>query len=167
MLVSQVEILSIVNNSVFEQKFNPPKKIAISYMLTVLFGLRCWSNIGREYSVPGAQELSIGEGCNTKGIITHELMHALGFWHEQSRTDRDNYIAVLWENIKKGSKYINNNATLVTVVVRDGSDKLVSWPLVVLKALVMLSCIICFEVNWGSLPISLSRYQRTSCELYL
>ena len=85
-------------------------------MLCVLFGLRCWSNIGREYNVPGAQELSIGEGCNTKGIITHELMHALGFWHEQSRTDRDDYIAVLWENIKKGSKCINNNTTLV----RDG-----------------------------------------------
>lgn len=83
-------------------------------MLTVLFGLRCWSNIGREYNVPGAQELSIGEGCNTKGIITHELMHALGFWHEQSRTDRDDYIAVLWENIKNGSKCFNNNAALVT-----------------------------------------------------
>lgn len=82
-------------------------------MLTVLFGLRCWSNIGREYNVPGAQELSIGEGCNTKGIITHELMHALGFWHEQSRTDRDDYIAVLWENVKNGSKCFNKNATLV------------------------------------------------------
>ena len=74
-------------------------------MLIVLFGLRCWSNVGREYSVPGAQELSIGHGCNRKGIITHELLHALGFWHEQSRTDRDNYIAVLWENIKEGRKY--------------------------------------------------------------
>ena len=121
-------------------------------MLTVLFGLRCWSNIGREYSVPGAQELSIGEGCNTKGIITHELMHALGFWHEQSRTDRDDYIAVLWENIKKGSNWsINKNATLVTGVVKDDSDKLVSWPLVVLKVLVMLSCIIYFEIQLGKL----------------
>ena len=74
--------------------------------------------------MPGAQELSIGEGCNTKGIITHELMHALGFWHEQSRTDRDDYIAVLWENIKKGSIYINNNKRYLEMT----GDKLVSWP---------------------------------------
>ena len=49
------------------------------------------------------QELSIGEGCNNKGIIMHELMHALGFWHEQARSDRDDYLEVLWENIKKGT----------------------------------------------------------------
>ena len=50
----------------------------------------------------GAQLLSIGKGCNEKGIILHEMLHALGFWHEQSRTDRDDYIHVLWENVDKG-----------------------------------------------------------------
>ena len=50
----------------------------------------------------GPQLLSIGPGCDKKGIIMHELMHAAGFWHEQSRTDRNKYVEILWENVAKG-----------------------------------------------------------------
>ena len=66
---------------------------------------RCWSFIGRLYWRKGAQSLSLGEKCNNKGIIMHELMHAVGFWHEQSRPDRDQYVEIIWENIKKGESY--------------------------------------------------------------
>lgn len=65
----------------------------------------CFSPVGRQYASPGAQELSIGIGCNHKGIIMHELLHALGFWHEQSRSDRDDFLEVLWENIQKGQEH--------------------------------------------------------------
>jgi hypothetical protein len=33
--------------------------------------------------------------------LVHELMHVLGFYHEQQRPDRDLYISVLYQNIVK------------------------------------------------------------------
>ncbi|XP_062386884.1 zinc metalloproteinase nas-38-like [Sardina pilchardus] len=63
----------------------------------------CWSRVGRS---GGGQPLSLSRpGCVWKSVIQHELLHALGFYHEQSRSDRDKYIRINWEYITKGKAY--------------------------------------------------------------
>lgn len=68
-------------------------------MKTIFFLLRCYSHIGRQ---GGRQEVSIGRGCEYKATTIHEMMHAIGFYHEQSRRDRDSFVTVNFHNIVKG-----------------------------------------------------------------
>ncbi|MDP7032577.1 MAG: FG-GAP-like repeat-containing protein [Gemmatimonadota bacterium] len=58
-----------------------------------------WSYVGRQ---GGAQDISI-YNWNYPLIICHEIMHALGVWHEQQRTDRDTYVQINWGNIEAGA----------------------------------------------------------------
>jgi hypothetical protein len=62
-------------------------------------GSGCWSYVGR---LGGRQELNYeAPGCiNARGPGPHELMHAVGFNHEHSRSDRDQYVRILWNNIE-------------------------------------------------------------------
>ncbi|XP_063970709.1 uncharacterized protein LOC129282127 [Lytechinus pictus] len=62
--------------------------------------LGCWSMVGR---TGGRQKISLSGTCRgSRGVIMHELMHAIGFRHEHNRPDRDGYIDVYWQNIKEG-----------------------------------------------------------------
>ncbi|NXH85198.1 ASTL metalloendopeptidase, partial [Edolisoma coerulescens] len=62
----------------------------------------CWSNYGR---VGGGQTVSVMKGgCMWKGVIQHELEHALGFLHEHSRSDRDKHVKIMWEYISPADR---------------------------------------------------------------
>ncbi|XP_068712093.1 uncharacterized protein [Montipora foliosa] len=63
----------------------------------------CSSYVGR---IGGHQTISVG---NTEGSITcrhgnivHEIAHSLGFFHEHSRPDRDQFVEVHWRNVESG-----------------------------------------------------------------
>uniref|UniRef100_A0A667XYQ5 Metalloendopeptidase n=1 Tax=Myripristis murdjan TaxID=586833 RepID=A0A667XYQ5_9TELE len=63
----------------------------------------CWSYVGNQHG--GNQSLSIGQWCDHIAIVEHEFLHALGFWHEQSRYDRDDHVTIVWENIEEGKEH--------------------------------------------------------------
>uniref|UniRef100_A0A0K0E5J7 Metalloendopeptidase n=1 Tax=Strongyloides stercoralis TaxID=6248 RepID=A0A0K0E5J7_STRER len=63
-------------------------------------GIGCWSITGLFYT-NHVQDISLGDKCDYfYGSVQHETSHALGLYHEQSRSDRDKYIKILKENVK-------------------------------------------------------------------
>jgi hypothetical protein len=55
----------------------------------------CLSTLGKS---GGMQPIKLADSCEWPQVV-HEMMHSLGFIHEQSRPDRDSYIEILWPNI--------------------------------------------------------------------
>lgn len=83
-------------------RFRPKIENDTNYIVITNSNSGCWSSVGKQ---GGRQSVNLqGNMClrNQIGTAIHELMHALGFTHEQNRYERDDYVEILWENIKSG-----------------------------------------------------------------
>ncbi|KZC10613.1 PREDICTED: zinc metalloproteinase nas-13-like [Dufourea novaeangliae] len=82
-------------------KFKPYTGEENDYIRITAGETGCWSSVGR---VGGRQDVNLQvPGCVVKkGTVIHELMHVIGFLHEQSRYERDEFVRIQWNNILNG-----------------------------------------------------------------
>lgn len=63
----------------------------------------CWSSVGM---MDDGQTINFHTpNCVRHGVVVHEFMHAAGFFHQQSAYDRDEFVEIVWDNIKPGREH--------------------------------------------------------------
>ncbi|KAG0717238.1 Astacin [Chionoecetes opilio] len=115
-----------------------PRTTESDYLEIVSNDQGCWSYVG---TIGGMQRLSLDiNGCIYTGTAIHELMHAVGFFHEHCRNDRDEYVTIHYENVIAGYAY--------------AFDKDTNWQYVGENynyASIMHYGTYSFSTNWGTL----------------
>ncbi|XP_063405763.1 MAM and LDL-receptor class A domain-containing protein 1-like [Mytilus trossulus] len=90
-----------------------PSALGHQNVITFINEGGCWSYVGNVFPTGSRiQYLSLEEPyCVTVSTAVHEMLHAMGGHHEQSRSDRDNYVTIEWPNVQpqwNGYAYVNN-----------------------------------------------------------
>jgi len=76
--------------------------------VTFFHGSGCYSSVGmtgRGQKISLQANNARGYGCMHVGVAVHEMIHAIGMFHEQSRVDRDQYVTINKANIVAGLAY--------------------------------------------------------------
>ena len=93
--------------------------------ITFITDSGCASYVGK---IGGAQNIWLAEGCGF-GATVHEIGHAMGYWHEQSRCNRDAYVQVNYSQIQAGLAYnFDKNCADGTQIGSYDYDSIMHYP---------------------------------------
>ncbi|RAJ73728.1 astacin (peptidase family M12A) [Chitinophaga dinghuensis] len=100
---SALDYFNYHTSIIFKERTNESNYIIISCIDNDGSGKAGASPIGKGGS--GGNKIELIKDAFSRGTVIHELMHALGIYHEQSRSDRDKYVEIKFDNIKAAAKH--------------------------------------------------------------
>jgi len=101
--------------------FFRPRQATDKTYFKIQYGNGCSAHVGHLTSQQSTMTLQ-QKGCFSSGTIQHELMHVLGFYHEQSRPDRDNFLTINLENVQENMRHNFNKYAWGSTVHNQGSS---------------------------------------------
>lgn len=82
-------------------KFIPRRQADVDFISITNGATGCWSSVGQ---IGGKQvvNLQTPDCLYAVGTVVHELLHAVGFLHEQNREERDGFVFIRGSNVEPG-----------------------------------------------------------------
>jgi len=92
----------------------------------IQYGTGCSAHVGYMTNQQSIMTLQKNQGPSQMGcfhtqVIQHELLHVTGFFHEQSRPDRDNFLEVRLENVEPNMQHNFNKYAWGSTAFNQGS----------------------------------------------
>jgi hypothetical protein len=100
--------------------FFRPRTSTDKVYFKIQYGTGCSANVGYMTNYQSVMTLQ-QNGCFYSRTIQHELMHVLGFHHEQCRPDRDSFLTVNLENVEANMRHNFNKYVWGSSVQNQGS----------------------------------------------
>jgi len=100
--------------------FFRPRQSTDKTYFKIQYGNGCSAHVGQVTSQQATMTLQ-QNGCFYSRTIQHELMHVIGFFHEQSRPDRDEFLQINLANVQSSMTHNFNKYAWGSTVFQQGS----------------------------------------------
>jgi hypothetical protein len=110
---SALDYFNFNTGIIFKERSNEEDYLVITCVADDGSGRGGFTQVGRQRN--GSNILRLVNGQFSQGTVLHELLHTLGVFHEQGRTDRDNFVSINWSNIPPGNAkdfQVEDNGTI-------------------------------------------------------